>query len=89
MERVVGWEGFINDSEHQSEAELRPYIQWYVRTNQKDGTIDYEQQEETYAKFGITRKDMENFDYFISNNGSLEDFYKKIDGFIEYFEQFV
>ena len=60
--------GFLNDDPNPSESQIRPIIEW-LANNREEGPI---------LKEGLP-ENIENYDYFIKNDGTLEDLYKKID----------
>lgn len=68
--------GFLNDDPNPSEAQLRPLVEFAMR-NLKEGAIpnaDTLRQRFQEYPFGL-----DNYDYFLINEGSLQDFYAKID----------
>lgn len=60
---------FLNDDPNDSEAEIRPVLEYYY-ANVVEGPISEE-----------TRKSLKypSYDYFLINDGTLEDLYQKID----------
>lgn len=58
--------GFLNDDPNPSESQIRPLIEWCI-SNRVDGQIFYPPQ------------DLQNYDYFLINDGNLDDLYYKID----------
>jgi len=65
--------GFLNDDPNPSEAQIRPIIEWCVKT-QKEGPIVLTEENMSFAPEGYSF-----YEYFLINDGSLEDLYSKID----------
>lgn len=65
--------GFLNDDPNPSEAQIRPIIEWCMKT-QNDGPIEFTEENMSYAPEGV-----KYYEYFLINDGTLEDFYSKID----------
>jgi uncharacterized protein YuzB (UPF0349 family) len=71
--------GFLNDDPNPSEAQLRPIVEFCVN-NLEEGQIppmciiqdNYEQYPE----------DIQHYDFFLVNDGTLEDLYNKVDRFL-------
>jgi len=61
--------GYLNDDPNPSEAQIKPIIEWCVET-QKEGPIDHRFDGPQGIKF---------YDFFLINDGTLEDFYSKLD----------
>lgn len=72
---ILVWRpGFENDDPNQSEAQIRPVLNWYISQNIEG---DVSQINKTGSSKGC-----EYIDFFIINNGSLQDLYNKIDNLI-------
>jgi len=73
----------LNFDESLSEAELRPYLIWCAETG-KEGLIEdwSEYQAAIQEEHSEFFKNLGYFDYFVRNDGSLEDFHRKIDNII-------
>jgi len=69
---IVFREGFLNDDPNRSEAELWPLAQ-YAKDSLQTGPINYTQDMPEEFKF---------FDFYIYNNGSVQDLYDKIDKYL-------
>jgi hypothetical protein len=70
---VVVWrKGHENDDPNPSESQIRPIIDWCVE-NCSDGIINYR---------GDEPENIQYYDFFLKNDGTLEDLYKKIDTFL-------
>ena len=69
--------GFVNDDPNPSESQIRPIAEFCAK-HLKDGPIPkYEILKE---KFGDEcPKEMQYFDYFLNNDGSLYDLYEKVE----------
>jgi len=66
--------GFENNDPNPSESQIRPIIDWCLETKQ-DGPLHWTYDYELHpAPQGI-----ENYDYFLRNDGTLEDLYEKVD----------
>ncbi len=65
-------EGFLNDDKNRSEAELRP-LAVYAKNSLQTGPIRYTQDMPEEFKF---------FDFYIYNNGTVEDLYEKVDKYL-------
>lgn len=79
---VVYRPGFFNDDPNPSESQIRPVIEWCLETKQKDGPINFDVDLEAYQKTGLTEEIVSNYDLFIANDGSVEDFHVKVDKFL-------
>ncbi len=64
--------GYLNDDPSLSEAEMRPLVE-YCENNFDDGEI---------LKNKNSPKELKYFDFFLKNNGTIEDFYLKIDNIL-------
>lgn len=60
--------GYLNNDPSESESQIKIFVEYYLEKN-IEGKAD-----ETDEKFGL-------IDYFIINNGTLDDLYNKIDKF--------
>ena len=60
--------GFLNDDPNPSESQVRPLLEWACK-NLAEGPI---------KKTEDAPPELAYFDYFVINNGSVEDFQKKI-----------
>jgi hypothetical protein len=70
---IVIWRpGFENDDPNLSEAQIRPIVDWCIKTNQDGPIRRIIQQDE--APVGA-----HYYDYFMRNDGTIEDLYKKVD----------
>lgn len=61
---------YLNDDPNMSEAEIRPFCEWCYKT-QVDGKINFNKLNAP-SPIGY-------FDYFINNNGTVQDLYDKLD----------
>jgi hypothetical protein len=61
--------GFLNFDPNESEAQIRPFVEYYLSKNIEGRVYDSDD------RFKL-------IDYFIINDGTLEDLYKKIDNII-------
>lgn len=68
--------GFLNDDPNPSESQLRPLLDWASK-NLQTGPIDLSQLREVEVPEGL-----QYFDYFLVNDGEIEDLHKKIDELI-------
>lgn len=59
--------GYLNDDPNPSEAQIKPVVEWCV-ANMTEGPLPADRPPE-----------MEPFDFFIRNEGSQEDLYRKVD----------
>ncbi len=69
---LVARPGFVNDDPNGSEAQIRPYIIWAME-NLQSGIVN---KQEHYS--GYPENFFDLVDIFLLNDGSLEDYYKKI-----------
>lgn len=60
--------GYLNQETNDSEAQIRPFVEYFLNEG-KEGRVDAED------KFSLV-------DFFIINDGTLEDLYNKIDNLI-------
>ena len=84
--------GFDNNDTNLSEAEIKPLVDFMKKTKQEGCVRDIlleNQRNMSYFKkllfkfgFGHPPKALENFDLFILNDGTIEDYYKKIDDIV-------
>ncbi len=65
--------GFSNDDPNPSEAQIKPFVDFCAK-NYSDGPIPFDI--ENQIEFGVP--ELVNFDYFLINDGSVEDLHKKI-----------
>jgi hypothetical protein len=65
--------GFLNDDPNPSESQIKPIIEWCVRT-QKEGPIVFTEDNLENAPVGI-----EHYEYYLINDGSIENLYSKLD----------
>lgn len=61
--------GFLNDDPNPSEAQIRPVVEWFAN-NLKEGPVPKCMDEPEWLQL---------YDYFLVNNGTLEQLYHKID----------
>lgn len=67
--------GFMNDDPNPSEAQIKPLLNW-VKINLQEGPIDHQK---ILMDYNVsTPSELMLFDYFIKNDGTIEDFYEKI-----------
>lgn len=64
-------DGYLNDDPNKSESELKPLIA-FAKSNLQEGPIDLSESK-------IHPIGLDYFDFFISNSGSKEDLYQKIN----------
>jgi hypothetical protein len=71
--------GFLNDDPNPSEAQIKPVVEWCA-ANLRDGPIQYDvlKRLEPTTKV-VVPEVMQYYDYFLVNEGSLEDLYDKVD----------
>lgn len=65
--------GFLNDDLNPSESQIKPIIEWCIKT-QKEGPIVFTEDNLADAPVGI-----EYYEYYLVNDGSLESLYSKLD----------
>lgn len=69
---ILVWRpGYENDDPNQSEAQIRPIVDWFASKGLEGYVAKIDK---TGAPIGC-----EFIDFFIINNGTLEDLYKKVD----------
>ncbi len=70
--------GFENDDPNPSEAQIRPIVDWCVQ-NCEEGPIDHNYwiNDMNYQRLNICF-----YDFFLKNEGSLEDLYAKVDNLL-------
>ena len=74
---IILWRpGFENDDPNPSEAQILPLVNWCLSTEQ-DGVIKHFYEEE-----GMTMPEMQYYDIFLRNDGTVEDLVQKIDRII-------
>lgn len=61
---------YLNDDPNLSESQIRPFCEWCAKT-QVDGAINFNKLNPPSA--------IGYFDYFINNNGTIEELYEKLD----------
>ena len=76
---VLYRDGFVNDDPNPSESQMKP-IASFCAKYLKDGPIPCI--EELTKKYTDIPEGIENFDFFIHNDGTKEDFYQKIDSLL-------
>ena len=64
--------GYLNDDPNPSEAQIKPIIEWCVQT-QKEGLIDHDIDGPKGSEF---------YHYFLINDGTVADFYSKLDNLL-------
>jgi hypothetical protein len=70
---IILWRpGFENNDPNPSESQIRPIVDWFA---------EYNEEGETKLGFGAATE-LKCFDYFLKNDGTLEDLYNKIDEFV-------
>lgn len=70
--------GFLNDDPNPSESQIRPVVEWFAN-NLKEGPIS-KSADIPYS---------EHYDFFLVNDGSLEDLYNKVDNLlVPFIEEF-
>jgi hypothetical protein len=67
---------FLNDDPNPSESQLRPLLDWASK-NLQTGPIDISNAQQAEIPEGL-----QYFDYFLVNDGEIEDLHKKIDEFV-------
>lgn len=65
-------DGYLNDDPNRSEAELKPLVQ-YAKNSLQTGPVKYTQD---------MPEELKLFDFYIVNNGNLQDLYNKIDKYL-------
>lgn len=69
--------GFLNDDPNPSESQIRPLVE-FCKNNLQEGPIpSFVVLQEKYG--ANLPQGMEYFDYFLVNDGSIQDLYKKVD----------
>ena len=66
--------GFLNESNHPSEAQIRPYLKFLIKNNVPEGKVD----PQVFEGSGLEPL----IDYWLINNGTLEEWYKKIEKYL-------
>lgn len=66
--------GFENNDPNPSEAQIKPFVDFCAK-NCKDGPLLFDIG--NWVEFGV--EDLCRFDYFLINDGSIDDLHKKID----------
>lgn len=67
---IVYRPGFLNDDPNPSESQIKPIVEWCIKT-QKEGAINHNIEN---GPDGI-----EFYDYYLINDGTITDLYSKID----------
>jgi len=75
---LLSRDGYLNYDPNPSEAELRPLVEWFLNTG-VEGSVD----EVLEKAIEPPHPAVKYVDYFIRNDGTLEDLYRKLDRFIE------
>lgn len=65
-------EGYLNDDPNPSESEIKPLVQYCIQ-NFKDGPV---------ASISDSPYGLEFYDFFLKNDGSISDLYRKIDNLL-------
>lgn len=68
--------GFENDDPNQSEAQVRPLVDWCIKNMKKDGPIKYDPDRNDIPKH------LEFFDYYLVNNGTIQQLYDKVSNLL-------
>lgn len=69
--------GFLNDDPNPSEAQIRPLVE-FCKNNLTEGPIPaYQTLQQKYGE--SLPQEIQYFDYFLVNDGSIQDLYHKID----------
>lgn len=71
--------GFLNDDPNPSEAQIRPLVE-FCKNNLQEGPLP--ELKALQEKYSNLPEDIKYFDYFLVNDGSLQDLYNKIDNFV-------
>jgi hypothetical protein len=81
---IVLWRpGYENNDPNPSESQIKPYIDYFAKTY-KEGPIS------DLPMIDPPFDGLQYFDYFLINNGTLEDLYSKInDGLVHYLQEWV
>lgn len=67
--------GYLNNDPNPSESQIRPLLDW-AKNNLNEGPIDHQQI--LMHHHVSTPSELMYFDYYLVNDGSIEDFYEKI-----------
>ena len=81
--------GKINDDPNQSEAQVRPFLEWCANTG-KEGLINSWRNFNEISEYDESRgfkKDLACYDYFINNDGDLASLKAKVIVLAEYLKQ--
>lgn len=65
--------GFENDDPNPSESQIKPFVDFCAK-NYKDGPIPFDIENQIENNVA----ELVNFDYFLVNDGSIEDLYRKV-----------
>jgi len=68
--------GYLNDDPNQSEAQVRPLLDWCLKNIKTDGPIKYDPD-----RTDIPRH-LEFFDYYLVNNGTIKQLYDKVENLL-------
>jgi hypothetical protein len=69
--------GFLNDDPNPSEAQIRPLVDFCIKYLDEGPIPSYEL---LLERHGVAVPDAIRFyDYFLANNGTIDDLYKKIN----------
>ena len=71
--------GFLNDDPNPSEAQIKPLVE-FCKNNLQEGPLpEFRILQEKYPNIP---EGMQYFDYFLVNDGTIQDLYSKIDKFV-------
>jgi hypothetical protein len=71
--------GFLNDDPNPSEAQIKPLVE-FCKNNLQEGPLpEFRILQEKYLNIP---EGMQYFDYFLVNDGTIQDLYSKIDNFV-------
>ncbi len=82
--------GYENDDPHDSEAQLKPLVDWYTSTGMEGNVFQellkmYGDEKNIVSDFPANKELLDKIklvDFFIKNDGDKEDLYEKLDKFI-------
>jgi len=66
--------GYLNDNENESESQIRKVLDWIIQNDFKEGKIDLQRM----SKYASYPQEILFYDYYILNDGSLENFKTKV-----------
>jgi hypothetical protein len=76
---VLLWrKGFDNDDPNPSESQIKPFVEWCVG-NCKDGPITHY---DSCPSCGKWWSELKYYDFFLKNEGSVEELYGKVDSLL-------